>query len=301
MPQYTFLCVDTESTIETIQEPLDSTDSVGILSRHTVEAAVETVRSEQIDCLVTANELPDGTGLDVIETVRDQTPETPCVLLGSVPPSEIETDSFESLVVEYINRDQPDLLDRLGSIVEDLITSNAHAGFPIPTNEQARLEALQAYDIEELSIADSLDRVTTLLASHFDISVAFVGLMDRNTEELVACTGAEWSQLRREETICTHSMLQEEVMIVENIDDDARFANNEVLHEMNIVSYAGANLTTPDGETIGQVCLIDDEPRSYSSDERSELQTFADLTMELLELRRLTDSAHQSEVTGKDD
>ena len=296
MPQYTVLCVDAESSIDAIQEPLDTADSVGILSRHTAEAAVETVESERIDCLVTADELPDGTGLGVIDAVRDQTPETPCVLVGSVPPSEIETESFESLIVEYINRDQPDLLDQLGFIVEDLITHNAHAGVPLPRNEQSRLEALRAYDIEELSIADSLDRVTTLLASHFDVSVAFVGLMDRNTEELVACTGAEWSQLRREETICTHSMLQEDVMVVENIDDDARFADNEVLHELDIVSYAGANLTTPDGDTIGQLCLIDDEPRTYSADERSELQTFADLTMELLELRRFTDGDRAQEV-----
>jgi len=97
--------------------------------------------------------------------------------------------------------------------------------------------------------------------------------------------------MAREDTICTHSMLQEEVMVVEDITEDARFANNETLHELDIVSYAGANLTTPDGNTIGQVCVIDDKPRTYAENERHDLKSFAQLAMELLELRRAVDEA----------
>lgn len=95
--------------------------------------------------------------------------------------------------------------------------------------------------------------------------------------------------LAREDSVCTHSMLQDGVMVVEDITDDARFRSNETLHQLGIVSYAGANLTTGVGNTIGQVCVIDHEPRTYSEAEKEDLQEFADIAMEILELRHMID------------
>jgi GAF domain-containing protein len=89
-------------------------------------------------------------------------------------------------------------------------------------------------------------------------------------------------------------MLQENVMVVEDIADDARFSRNEQLENLGIVSYAGANMTAPNGQVIGQVCLIDYERRSYSADERADLQAFAETAMEILELRSSLREARRS-------
>jgi hypothetical protein len=45
-------------------------------------------------------------------------------------------------------------------------------------------------------------------------------------------------------------------------------------------------MTTPEGQVIEQVCLIDYEPRQYDAAQRAELQQFADTAMEILELRQ---------------
>lgn len=85
-------------------------------------------------------------------------------------------------------------------------------------------------------------------------------------------------------------------MVVEDIRTDKRFASNDTLQNLGIVSYAGANMTAPNGQVIGQVCIIDFERRSYDAAERAELQDFAETAMEMLDLRQSLRSARGEEV-----
>lgn len=288
MVSNTVLCVDTgetltETTTRLAEEPrLDPVEST------TVADATDYLESESVACVVTEYDLDDGTGMDVVRSVREAAPQTPCVLYTSTRPNEIETDAVEEVIVEYLNRDLPDAADRLGFVVDDVIAHSAQVGFLTPDDEGSRLDALAEYDIDDLPIEDSFDRLTDLIASHFDAGIAFIGLLERDSERFLSCTGADLAgeSLTRENTICTHSMLEDDVMVVENIREDKRFADNDMLLEMGIVSYAGANMTTPDGHVIGQVCLLDYERRSYSEEERRELQQFAETAMEILELRQ---------------
>jgi len=285
MPKYTVLCVDVEENISELSNAIESNDSLSTVVRHSGNEAADAVKSNSIDCVVTEYELNEETGSTVIEHIHEIDSDIPCVLCTSVSPTDIDTDAFDSVGVEYYNRHGQNGLDNLGFVVEDVIVHNAQAEFLLPDNEISRLEALENYDIETLPIEESFERITRLIASHFDVSVAFIGVIDRSTEEFIACTGADWDSMPRKETVCTHSMLQKQVFVVEDISQDARFKNNELLQELDIVSYAGANLTTPEGNTIGQVCVIDNKPRSYTDNERNDLQAFADVAMEVLELR----------------
>lgn len=285
MSEYTVLCVDTDDAIDEMRTAVAANDQLTPVGRTSVEGALDALDAESVDCVVTDDDLPDGDGPTVIEAARDQTPPTPCVLFTASDPTTIETSTFEAVGIEYVDRESSAAVDRLGFLVEDIITHNAQAGFLVPEDEQSRLDALAEYDVDSLPVEESFARLTGLIASHFDVDVAFIGLIDRTTEQFVACTGADWESMDREDTICTHSMLQKEVMVVEDITEDARFQNNEALHELGIVSYAGANMNTPEGKTIGQLCVIGHTPRAYSEAERDDLEAFADLAMELLELR----------------
>lgn len=282
----TVLCVDTEDALAETRAAIDEEPNFSAVATTSVEDAQTALTEREVDCLVTDYELADGTGMEVVETLRDVSPQTPCVLFTEAGPSEIDTSSFENLIVEYLGKQLPDAHDRLGFVVDDVITHSAQVGFLLPDNEEERLDALSEYDVENMPIEDSFDRLTDLIASHFDTEVAFIGLIESEEENFLACTGADWDKLTREDTICTHSMLDEDVMVVENISSDKRFDSNDTLHNLGIVSYAGANMTTDSGEVIGQVCLIDNEPRTYDEAERMELQQFADEAMELLDLRQ---------------
>ena len=286
MVSNTVLCVDTGAALDETTARLDEEPTLDPITSTSVAEATQRLDSESVACVVTEYDLADGTGMDVVRSVRENAPQTPCVLYTETRPSEIETDAVEEVIVEYLNKDLADAGDRLGFVVDDVIAHSAQVGFLTPDDEGSRLDALSEYDVDDLPIEDSFERLTDLITSHFDAAVAFIGLLEKDEENFLACTGADWDSLTREETICTHSMLQEDVMVVEDIREDKRFANNDQLHDLGIVSYAGANMTTPEGQVIGQVCLIDHEPRSYDATERAELEQFAETAMEVLELRQ---------------
>ncbi|THE66419.1 GAF domain-containing protein [Salinadaptatus halalkaliphilus] len=292
----TILCVDSPERIATVSSAIEDHEDLTAIEATSVDEATQLLEDEPVVCVVTAYDFPDGTGLEIVETIRSETPQTPCVLFTDVSPGDIETSSFEELIVEYLNRDLPDATDRLEFVVNDVIDHSAQVGFLAPEDEDERLETLAEYDIDELPIDESFDRLTDLIADHFDVAVSFVGLIEKDEENFLACSGADWDSLTREDTMCTHSMLQEDVMVVEDIADDKRFNKNEQLENLGIVSYAGANMTAPNGQVIGQVCVLDHESRSYSPAERETLQQYAETAMEILELRQSVLEARPPEV-----
>jgi len=297
MPR-TVLCIDTEEQISEISEAINAEENLSPIEATSVNEAVETINddSQSIVGVVTSYELSDGSGMEVIQAVREEIPQTPVVLFTDVSPAEIDTSSFKELLVEYLSRELPDAKDRLGFIMNDVIDHSAQVSFLAPDDEDERLEALAEYDIDELPIEESFQRITDLIAAHFDIAVAFVGLIEKDEENFLACTGADWDSLTREDTMCTHSMLQEDVMVVEDIANDKRFNKNEQLENLGIVSYAGANMTSSDGHVIGQVCALDHEARNYSIKEKHQLEQYADTVMEILELRQSVLEGRKTEV-----
>ncbi|AKU08419.1 GAF domain-containing protein [Haloferax gibbonsii] len=282
----TILCVDNADRVSSVAAAIDAEETFEAVEATTVEAARTALDERAVVCVVTGYELDDGNGLEIARAIRETAPQTPCVLFTDVSPGAIDTASFEEVLLEYINRDLPDARDRLTYVVDDVINHSAQVGFLKPDDEEERLDALASYDIDELPIEESFDRLTDLIASHFGTAIAFIGLVEAEAEDIVACHGGDWDRLTREDTICTHSMLQEDVMVVEDIREDKRFSENPHLSNLGIRSYAGANMTTPDGHVIGQVCVIDDVVRTYDAEERRELQQFAETAMEVLELRQ---------------
>mgnify|MGYP000725216248 CR=1 FL=1 len=278
------ICVD--SVAAERQATAEALDTAGfdVISVATVADLVAALDSS-VDCVVTATTLDDGSGFDAVERVREAHADCPVVLFGEAAPSDVPSGS-QSHVVEYVPRSIPDARERLVSLVTDATLGAYQVAYPVPEDEQARIEALSAYDVDGLASAEAFDRLTTLVANHFGIDVAFVGLVDEHEERFVACEGANWETLAREDTICTHTILQEDLLVVEDVTEDPRFAGNDALRELDIRSYAGVRLTTPEGHAIGALCCTDSEPRSYTDEELADLRLFADEAMEQLELRR---------------
>ncbi|AUG46452.1 small GAF containing sensor [Haloarcula taiwanensis] len=249
-----------------------------------VETLTEAL-DRSVDCVVTAFDFPDGDGFDVVDAVRSVNPACVVALYTEHAPSDLPRGSPEQ-VVEYVPRTVPESRERLADVAAMAAAEITQAAYPVPETETERLAAVQRYDVDQLAATDAFDRLTALMTSHFDIDVAFVGLMDEHEERFVACEGANWRTLAREDTICTHTILTDETMVVEDTHEDPRFAEVDALKQLDIRSYAGVRLTDREGNAIGAVCCTDSEPRRYTQAELDDLQRFADEVEEQLLLRR---------------
>lgn len=279
------LCVDTDpGRRHATTSALGGVGGFEVVEATTVEEAASLLETRSVDCVVTEHDLGGRDGVEVVAVVREAAPDTPCVLYTDAEPDEIDTTAFPTMVVEYLPRSTGD--GRLADLVADLVRHHDQLGYVLPDDEDERIEALERYDLAELDVEDTFERLSTLVASHFDVSGAYVGLVEEHEENYVACYGVDLDAVPREDTICTHAIVQDEVFVVEDIQEDFRFRDNELLESLGIRSYAGANLETDDGNVVGSLCLVDEAPRTFDEAERADLQRFADEAMEQLELRR---------------
>jgi len=280
----TVVCVDPDE--DTRAETVEALTGAGFDVRAASSvAAAAAALDDSVGCVVTTATLDDGDAFDVVAAVREAYPDCPCVLFTAEAPSDLPRGGRDQ-VVEYVPRSVPGALDRLVEVVTAAADEATQPAYPVPRDEAERLATLASYDVAELSALEAFDRLTQLIATHFDIDVAFVGLVDAHEERFVACEGANWQTLSREDTICTHTILNADVMVVENVQEDPRFAGVEKLEELDIRSYAGARITDGGGNALGAVCCIHGEPRSYTQAERDDLRLFADEVEEQLALRR---------------
>lgn len=298
--ELTVLCVDPETAArERTVAAFEDRGAFRAIGASDVVGALDAAETGDVDCVVAEHAFPDGTGFEVFDAIRQRHPNAVCVLFTDAGHDEIDSEAFRDTVAEYLPKAGPDARDRLVDVTRNAVVNRTQVGFPLPPDEDERLDALSEYDVDELRTVDTFDRISELIASHFDIDVAFVGLLDEAEERFVACHGADWETLTREDSICTYAILDEDVTVVEDVQADPRFEHNETLRELNICSYAGANLTGPDGRVVGELCCIDDEPRSYTDGELADLQLFAEEVSEQLELRRrLGDAGAHSRGDG---
>lgn len=241
---------------------------------------------EPIDCLVTEQRLPDGTGLELVREVRERSPDTACILCTEASLDEVDTGTFGDVVAEYLSKTDAETLDELVEVVQHSVAFRTQTAYPLPESEDARLTALERYAADPEALGDSVDRLTELATELFDVNAAAVGLVDEHEQRFLSCQGIALDPIDREDTVCTYAILEPDVTVVEDTNDDPRFDQNEGLRAAGIRFYASASVRSPEGHPIGTFCIYDDEPGSFSARQRELLELLAAEVGDQLVLRR---------------
>lgn len=157
----------------------------------------------------------------------------------------------------------------------------------IPPNERERLRALHNSGLLDSGRERSYDRLTQLARQMFGASAAFVSLIDADRQWFKSAQGADVCETERATSFCGHTILEQEVMVVEDARQDSRFAGNpSVTGEPYLRFYAGAQLRSDNGYNLGALCIIDQVPRAFSDRDRALLRALADCVEELINQAR---------------
>jgi GAF domain-containing protein len=158
---------------------------------------------------------------------------------------------------------------------------------PTPTDEEARLEALRGYQILDSAADPAFDDLTALASYVCDTPIALVSLIDANRQWLKSKVGLEVNETARDISFCGHTILTDDLMIVEDARADARFADNPlVAGDPNIRFYAGSPLRTADGYALGSLCVIDRVPRILTDAQQHALRSISRQVVAQIEHRR---------------
>ena len=252
------------------------------------------------DCVVSEFELPDGTGLDLLSTLREQQPDTAFVLFTDADPDTIDASASTGAVSEFVPKDSPNAHHRLADLVQHTVAFRTQTAYPLPDDESERVAALDAYRPVLAAVEPTFDRLTTLAGSLLDAPMTAIGIIDDREQEFPACYGVDFDVFPREETVCTYALLEPGVTAISDLSDDPRFAGNEGLEAHELRAYASAKLTTPDGRIVGTFCAYDRVPREWTDDDCDHLESLAAEAMEVLELHRRLHEAGDASLPDRD-
>jgi len=139
-----------------------------------------------------------------------------------------------------------------------------------PAVEAARIAALNRYAILDSEPEESL-----------------LSLVDDHRQWFKSKVGVEASETPKEISVCAHAIQQQDLFIVPDMREDARFRENPlVVGEPHIRFYAGAPLVNEDGFALGTLCVVDREPRELDEEQKAALQSLSRLALRQMELRK---------------
>ncbi len=158
----------------------------------------------------------------------------------------------------------------------------------LPTNENNRLAALKRYDVLDSPPENNFDRIASEVQKAFEVPICLISLIDEDRQFFKSKIGLDVNETSRSMSFCAYGLLQDEPLIVPDATADLRFADNPlVIAHPKIRFYAGAQLRTPDGFTLGNLCVADTVARpAPSPEEIAMLQSLADEVIDLLEMRK---------------
>jgi signal transduction histidine kinase len=156
--------------------------------------------------------------------------------------------------------------------------------------ETARREAIAAYDLSGGPRMIDLDGLVQVAAALCGVSTAVVNIIDDRQQHQIAAVGFEPAVCSREDSMCAVTLDDPKLRVIQDAREDSRWAENPfVTGEIgNVRFYASSPLVTPEGVTIGSLCVFDEEVHDLSAEQRLALDTLADQVVDALELRRLS-------------
>ena len=156
----------------------------------------------------------------------------------------------------------------------------------LPKDEELRLLNLKSFDVLGTEAESDFNDLAELTSQFFNCPVALVTLIDSTQQWFKGKTGTVHKSNQRDLSFCSHTILKNEVMVVEDAAKDDRFWDNPAVTELNIRFYAGTPIVSPSGYNVGTICMFDTVAKTFSETQKKALQLLAKQAAKLLELRK---------------
>ena len=176
----------------------------------------------------------------------------------------------------------------------DTVKSNASAtsGAPLHPFEGARLASVREF---EPLVRDDDAAMVAIAREAMELCAATLGivsLMEATEERILAMVGSPRRTIPRRESLCSHSILDPYVTVVEDLSKDPRFERLPyVAGDPFLRFYAGAPILDATGLPLGTVCVLSPKPQAISAKCQLALAGLAEVASAVLETRLLLSDA----------
>lgn len=154
-----------------------------------------------------------------------------------------------------------------------------------------QVHALHAFGLFAASAELRFERLTRLAKRLFNVPVAFVSLADAHRQ---------WLPSKQEQSgdgshaFFNKAAATDKLLVVPDTVLDERFQDHPLMGDASVRFYAGCPIRVGNGDQLGTLCLIDNQPRAFDDDDQALLRDLAKMAeqelfaMELATIDELT-------------
>ncbi|RXK83705.1 GAF domain-containing protein [Filimonas effusa] len=152
-------------------------------------------------------------------------------------------------------------------------------------HETFRLQAVQRFYELSGNISAELQQLAELAAQICNTPMALLSMIHRDKQYFLGKVGVVISETDRSISFCTHTIEQNDLLIIPDTLEDERFVHHlQVRGFPYLRFYAGATLTTEDGFNVGSICVLDKQPRTLDEKQCNALRALSAQATRLMEL-----------------
>lgn len=158
----------------------------------------------------------------------------------------------------------------------------------ISMDESLRLKDLARYKFSYDTPDDSFNELAEIAKHVLKVPISGISIVDEHNVWLKARLGVDITCLEREGAFCSYAVEGSgDNYIVEDTLLDPLFKENDLVVNHGIRFYASAVLRNKEGFNIGTLWVMDSQPRTLDSKEKTILNSLASQSIRLLESRYL--------------
>ncbi|HJY12701.1 MAG TPA: GAF domain-containing protein, partial [Flavobacterium sp.] len=158
--------------------------------------------------------------------------------------------------------------------------------YPVPANEDGRINKLKFFDLLQLEKDPQLDIFAETACLIADCPASLIAMMESETQVIQSCIGLAFDSVDRKSTLCQYSIASGEVVIINDTLSDERSSENPLILAGGIRFYAGIPLIDDEGFALGTLCVIDYQPKTLTEKQIIALQKIGSAVTNLLTGKR---------------
>lgn len=158
---------------------------------------------------------------------------------------------------------------------------------PMSIQEATRLKDLYQYRILDTEPETDYTDLAELASLICECPIAAITFIDEKRQWFKAKVGDTVKQTSRDISFCSHTILQDDALVVTDTATDSRFSQNpDVTGGLKIRFYTGCPIYSAQGNKLGAVCVIDRKPRRLKDAQIRTLKLISKQVSQLLELHK---------------